>query len=190
MSTVHAVLGLLMEAPCHGYEIGAKLAERVGTGPYNSGQIHQALEMIERRGWAMAQADVLPGRARRQFTITPDGRTEFQAWLKRPILPSRPQRDEAVFRIAFMADDDRPRLITILEECKREYVRRLAVVQREALAEDAPNNLVGRLVRDKFRRQDEMEVKWIEHCLAELRASAEQAPGEMAESKRPFERRR
>jgi DNA-binding PadR family transcriptional regulator len=170
MSTIHAVLGVLVERECHGYEIGARLAERVGAGPYNSGQIHQALEIIERRGWAVGETDVLPSRARRRFTITPEGRREFVAWLGRPVPPARTQRDDVVLKMVFLAEHDVPRLVGMLEDRKRDYVRRLAAYQRQSIAGGTVRNVVRGLVRDKFALQDESEIEWIERCLVPLKA--------------------
>jgi DNA-binding PadR family transcriptional regulator len=170
MSTVHAVLWVLAEGDCHGYEIAARLADRVGTGPYNSGQIHQALELIERKGWAIADADVLPSRARREFSITPAGRREFMHWLSRPIPAGRAQRDDVVLKMVFLAQQDLPRLIRLLDDRKREYMRRLAALQREPISRRSAKELIRSLVRDRFRFQDETEVEWIERCSAELRA--------------------
>jgi DNA-binding PadR family transcriptional regulator len=169
MSTIHAVLGILTERECHGYEIAMRLAERVGAGPYNSGQIHQALEIIERRGWAVGEADVLPSRARRQFTITPEGRREFVSWLGRPIPPGRAQRDDVVLKMVFLAEHDLARLIQLLDDRRREYVRRLAMYHRQPTSKANPRDLVRSLVRDKFAMQDESEIEWIERCLVQLR---------------------
>lgn len=170
MSTIHAVLGVLAEGECHGYEIATRLADRVGAGPYNSGQIHQALEVIERRGWALGDAETLPSRARRCFSITPEGRREFVAWLSRPIPPSRAQRDDVVLKMVFLAEHDVSQLITLLEDRKREYVRRLGAYQRQLVQKDAARDVVRGLVRDKFALQDESEIEWIERCLVPLRA--------------------
>jgi DNA-binding PadR family transcriptional regulator len=170
MSTIHGVLGVLAERECHGYQIAARLAERVGAGPYNSGQIHQALEIIERRGWAVGDTDVLPSRARRQFTITPEGRREFVAWLGRPVPPSRATRDDVVLKMVFLAEHDAPRLVQLLEDRKREYVRRLAAYQRQPVSRGTARDLVRGLVREKFALQDESEIDWIERCLVQLRA--------------------
>lgn len=184
MSTIHAVLGVLAERECHGYEIATRLAERVGAGPYNSGQIHQALEIIERRGWAVGEADVLPSRARREFRITPEGRREFIAWLARPIPAGRAQRDDVVLKMVFLAERDVPRLIQLLGDRKREYVRRLAGYQRQAMSKAGPCDLVRSLVREKFALQDESEVEWIERCLTRLKAHQEPAGGATAASGR------
>jgi DNA-binding PadR family transcriptional regulator len=173
MSTIHAVLGLLIERDCHGYEIATRLAERVGVGPYNSGQIHQALEIIERRGWATGGADTLPNRARRQFTVTPAGRTEFMAWLDRPIPAGRTQRDDVVLKMIFLAEHDVPRLVQLLRERKREYVLRLAAHHRQPNPNGSLRDVAKRLIRDKFALQDQCEVEWTEHCLRALEAAGQ-----------------
>jgi DNA-binding PadR family transcriptional regulator len=169
MSTIHAVLGVLAEGECHGYEIATRLADRVGAGPYNSGQIHQALEIIERKGWARGDAETLPSRARRSFSITPEGRREFVLWLSRPIPPNRAQRDDVVLKMVFLAEHDVSRLIELLEERKREYVRRLGAYQRQSVQKGTARDVVRNLVRDKFALQDESEIEWIERCLVPLR---------------------
>jgi DNA-binding PadR family transcriptional regulator len=186
MSTIHAVLGVLAERGCHGYEIGTRLAERVGAGPYNSGQIHQALEIIERRGWATGEADVLPSRARRQFTITPEGRREFIAWLGRPIPPGRSQRDDVVLKMVFLVEHDLARLLQLLDDRKREYVRRLAVHQRQPAGTEGLRDVVRGLVRHKFAMQDETEIEWIEYSLTRLRGlgTPEKRPSEEADRAR------
>lgn len=170
MSTIHAVLGVLAEHECHGYEIAAQLAERVGAGPYNSGQIHQALEIIERKGWAVGEADVLPSRARRRFTITPEGRREFVAWLGRPIPAGRGQRDDVVLKMVFLVEHDLSLLVHVLEERRREYVRRLALYQREPISRANVRDLVRSLIREKFAVQDEAEIEWIDRSLVQLKA--------------------
>lgn len=91
-------------------------------------------------------------------------------WLSRPIPPGRAQRDEVVLKMVFLAEHDLSRLIRLLEDRKREYVRRLAALQREPISRATSKDLVRSLVRDKFRFQDESEVEWIERCLIELRA--------------------
>ena len=182
MSTIHAVLGVLAERECHGYEIGTRLAERVGAGPYNSGQIHQALEIIERRGWAVGETDVLPSRARRRFTITPEGRREFIAWLDRPVPPARTQRDDVVLKMVFLAEHDLRRLVRMLEDRKREYVRRLGAYQRRAPVEGTVRDLVRGLVRDKFALQDESEIDWIERCMVPLKEIQSADKGSVSES--------
>jgi DNA-binding PadR family transcriptional regulator len=171
MSMAHAILGLLGDKERHGYEIAATLGERIGGGPYNSGQVHQALAMLEGRGWAISREDEVLNRTRRLYRITAAGRAEFLAWLNRPIAIGRPLRDEMVVKTSFLAEHDPERLLVIFEERQREYVRRLGRAQR---ATRQPKNrsvpeLIQQLARDAFRFREEGELRWIEHCLSQMR---------------------
>jgi DNA-binding PadR family transcriptional regulator len=139
---------------------------------YNSGQVHQALGILESRGWAVSRESAVLNRTRRQFCITAAGRAEFFAWLEQPITIARPQRDEMVVKMIYLADHDPERLVTILEERQREYVRRLgprpAGDTRPGKGDDTAVVLRS-LARDAFRFREEGELRWIEHCLSQMR---------------------
>ena len=178
MSMAHAILGLLMEGERHGYEVAATLAERIGGGTYNSGQVHQALGLLEGRGWAVSRENEVLNRTRRLYRITAAGRAEFVGWLERPIPVGRPIRDEIVVKMSFLADHDPERVLEILEARQREYVRRLARSQRSvrrAKGEDAAET-IRRLARDAFRFREEAELRWIEHCLSQMRGVMRREP--------------
>ncbi len=172
MSVAHAILGLLVEGERHGYEIATTLAERIGGGAYNTGQVHQALGLLEARGWALSRENEVLNRTRRLYRITAAGRGEFVAWLERPMTIQRPLRDEMVVKMSFLAEHDPERVVRILEERQREYVRRLGRAQRAAARSrgEGTTALIQRLARDAFRFREEGELRWVEHCLAQLRA--------------------
>jgi hypothetical protein len=71
--------------------------------------------------------------------------------------------------MVFLAEHDVQRLVQLLEDRKREYVRRLAAYQRQSVNKDTPRDLVRALVREKFALQDESEIDWIERCLVQLK---------------------
>lgn len=171
MSIQHAILGLLKDGERHGYDIAATLTERIGGGAYNSGQVHQALGILESRGWAVSRESAVLNRTRRQFCITAAGRAEFFAWLEQPITIARPQRDEMVVKMIFLADHDPDRLVTILEDRQREYVRRLGRAQRATRPTKGDDTaaVLRSLARDAFRFREEGELRWIEHCLSQMR---------------------
>jgi DNA-binding PadR family transcriptional regulator len=171
MSMAHAILGLLMEGECHGYEIATTLGERIGGGAYNSGQVHQALGLLEVRGWALSREYEVSNRTRRLYRVTAAGRGEFLSWLDRPVAMGRPIRDEMVVKMSFLAEHDPERVVGILEGRKREYVRRLAQAQRATrrTKNEGASPLIRKLARDAFRFREEGELRWIEHCLSQLR---------------------
>src|SRR5215510_12781358 len=131
MSIRHAILGVLTARPMHGYQIGGELARRIGGGRYNSAQIYQSLHWLADHGMVLAGPPE-PGvsRDRRPFQITPAGRREFQKWLRAPLVPSRPVRDDAVVKLVFLGMHDARQLLTFLERLRRQHLRRLTTPVR------------------------------------------------------------
>ena len=185
MSMGHAILGLLIEGERHGYDVTSTLGERIGGGAYNSGQVHQALANLEGRGWASSREDEVLNRTRRLYRITAAGRAEFLTWLDRPIPIGRPIRDEVVVKMSFLAESDPGRVLDILEERQREYVRRLQRASRRTVRRpkhETPTEMLQRLARDAFRFREEGELRWIEHCLSQVRGVIEREPREIRET--------
>lgn len=173
MSMRHAILGILRNGPMHGYQITVELERRLGGEPCNSAQIYQGLRWLEGAGLVQA---VPPERGfsrdRRPFTITPRGRREFDRWLRSPIVPSRPVRDDALVKLFFLGISDGERLRTLLERLRRQHLRRLAAARPSGTPDGPPTELdepvVAGLVRAAFRFREEAELRWIDHCLLRL----------------------
>ncbi len=170
MSIAHAILGTLLDGDRHGYQIAAALSERIAGGPYNSGQVHQALERLEERGWAVSHAEPFEGRSRRPYAITPSGREEFFAWLQRPMPPGRPVRDEVIVKLTFLARHDPETLVSLLELRRAEHLRRLA---RQDADDGGAEDLCSQLVQDAFRFREEADLRWVEHCIARLQSAGD-----------------
>jgi DNA-binding PadR family transcriptional regulator len=190
MSIAHAILGILLDGDRHGYDIAGTLATRIGGGPYNSGQVHQALESLEERGLAVSRADDSALRSRRVFSPTAAGREEFLAWLAKPVPISRPLREEMVVKMVFLGVHNMELLIARLRDRQREYVRRLAHLQRPKRAPTCadPIKRIGQLAKDVFRFREEAELRWIEHCLTQL--GAESLAEESVAVSKPRKKRR
>jgi DNA-binding PadR family transcriptional regulator len=187
MSIAHAILGVLMEGERHGYELAHVLAERVGGEPYNTGQIHQALEHLERAGWAHSRTTVEAARSRRQFRITPGGRVEFQRWLAAPVSPMRPIRDEILLKLALLAERDRVAAVRLLEGRKRDLLVQLGE-QHAASARVARRGGGARfaaLTLDALRFRLEAELRWVDHATANLRTTVTAPGAERAEDPPP-----
>ncbi len=83
MSLRHAVLGVLLPGPLHGYAVRAALDERIGDfWPINHGQVYATLERLRRDGWVATIPDEAGDR--RRFTLTERGRHFFTDWLREP----------------------------------------------------------------------------------------------------------
>jgi DNA-binding PadR family transcriptional regulator len=185
MSIAHAILGVLMDGDQHGYELARLLACRIGGEPYNTGQIHQALEQIERDGWAVSQVAVEGSRRRRQFRITPPGRSAFLRWLVQPVAPPRSVRDEMLVKLVFVAERDRAAAVRLLEARKRDLLRQLA--EHRDAPRDPPRGRArfAVLTLDALRFRVEGELRWVDHAIAVLRPTALAPGAERAEDPPP-----
>jgi len=186
MSIAQAILGILMDGDRHGYELARMLAERVGGEPYNTGQIHQALEHLERAGWAASRPTVEAARSRREFRITSEGRTEFLRWLARPSGASRPTRDDLLLKLAFLAERDRGAAVRLLEGCRRGVLEQLAEhTGMRARAREGAHARYAALTLDALRFRLEADLRWMDHCLAVLRPPLPAPGAERAEEPPP-----
>ncbi|MFZ6028485.1 MAG: PadR family transcriptional regulator [Chloroflexota bacterium] len=98
MSVRHAILGLLIPKPRHGYELRAAFEAVVG-GDANwdvkPAQIYTTLERLEEAGLVARNSDLGEGSepSRRVYAITAEGERVLQEWFASGVLPGH-QRDE------------------------------------------------------------------------------------------------
>jgi DNA-binding PadR family transcriptional regulator len=187
MSIAHAIIGILVDGDRHGYELARVLADRVGGEPYNTGQIHQALEQLERAGWAVSRATVEAARSRRQFQVTAGGRAEFLRWLARPAASFRPARDDMLLKLVFLAERDRGAALRLLEARRRELLTQLAeqAVARSDARRAARGTRYAELTLEALRFRLEADLRWVDHCTAVLRPPLPAPGAENAEDPPP-----
>jgi DNA-binding PadR family transcriptional regulator len=173
MSIRHAILGVLRDAPMHGYQIAGELERRIGGGRYNGAQVYQGLYALAERGLVVASVpEPGIGRDRRPFAITAEGGREFERWLREPFLPSRPARDDAVVKLVFLGSEDAGRLASMLERLRRQHLRRLAgskTAEPSGGAQTLGPVLFAELGSTALRFREEAELRWIDHCLLRLK---------------------
>ena len=187
MSISHAILGVLMDGDRHGYELARMLAERIGGEAYNTGQIHQALEQLQRAGWAVSRTTVEASRSRREFRVTSEGRVEFLRWLARPVAPLRPTRDDMLLKLVFLAERDRAAAVRLLEARKRELLNQLtehlgAAAQAQ---HGGTRTRYAALTLMALRFRLEADLHWVDHCIAVLRPPLPAPGAEEAEDPPP-----
>ena len=83
MPVAHTILGVLVDAPAHGYAIKKYLAAALPDGSaLNDGQLYPALARMERDGWI--HKEVVEQRrspSKHLYHVTDAGREEFEHWL-------------------------------------------------------------------------------------------------------------
>ncbi|MBF4616701.1 PadR family transcriptional regulator [Clavibacter sp. VKM Ac-2873] len=146
MSVRHALLAVLTEGTCYGYQLRTEFSRRTGTAvPLNVGQIYNTLDRLERDGLvvkgAMDDAGHVP------YTITAAGTEEVEAWLSASI-GAVPARDELVVKVTLalsLPDADAREVVRVQRECSLAEAAALARA-RERLEADTGGHALARLL--------------------------------------------
>lgn len=186
-----AILGLLQEAPMHGYELRKELTAKLGAirAAISYGTLYPTLRRLQAAGW-ITEADGTPAtaeevpaltsrRGRVVYTITAEGKEHFAQL----IAQAGPETyDDTGFGVhfAFFARTDQATRLRILEGRRRKIEERREglrdVLGRAAERLDAYTLELQRHGLDACER----EVRWLEELIANERsgrAPADPRPG-------------
>jgi DNA-binding PadR family transcriptional regulator len=101
VSVKHAILGLLIDGPLHGYGLKAAYEKELVPGAVlNIGQVYQALDKLEPYG--LVTVEVVPQSERpdrKVYTLTPAGQRELEAWLAAPSERGLELRNESFLKL-------------------------------------------------------------------------------------------
>ncbi|GAA1589985.1 PadR family transcriptional regulator [Actinoplanes couchii] len=175
-----AILGLLQEAPMHGYELRKELATKLGTirAAISYGTLYPTLKRLKLAGWiseAAAEGDteVVPvmtsKRGRVVYKITAEGKEHFADLLTQ----TGPETyDDAGFGVhfTFFSRTDRATRLRILEGRRRRIEERREGL-REILAR-AANRLDAYTLELQRHGLEacEREVRWLEELITNERS--------------------
>ncbi len=125
--TRYALLGMLTYKPMSGYDMKKMSDHSIGHfWNENYGNIYPVLKTMEAEGLVvMSREGGEDSPAKKVYTITQQGRKEFESWLKRPALSSK-LRDELLLQIFFGQWTDRS---VIVEKLNAEDARCAAVIE-------------------------------------------------------------
>ena len=109
VSPEYALLGLLAQAPAHGYELHQRLTADLGhVWRISLSQTYNILNRLEAKGFingATQEQEKLP--ARRLMQLTPAGHRRFETWLHAPSgCSARAVRVEFITRLYFVITQD------------------------------------------------------------------------------------
>jgi DNA-binding PadR family transcriptional regulator len=173
-----AILGLLQEAPMHGYELRKELATKLGTirAAISYGTLYPTLKRLHTAGWIsehVPDIDTVPPltsrRGRVVYKITAEGKERFADLLAQ----AGPETyDDAGFGVhfAFFARTDRATRLRILEGRRRRIEERREGL-REVLAR-ATDRLDAYTLELQRHGLDacEREVRWLEELITNERS--------------------
>jgi DNA-binding PadR family transcriptional regulator len=160
-----AVLGLLHEAPLHGYELRKRLNTVLGWGRVLSyGSLYPALKKLLRAGLIAEDSGAVPTTASRRqrivYALTPAGEERFRV-LMAEAGPSAWEDDNFDVRFAFFSRTDMEIRLRILEGRRARLEERLERVQGQL---DRTQQQMDRYATELQRHgveQVQREVRWL-----------------------------
>ncbi|HWE89745.1 MAG TPA: PadR family transcriptional regulator [Pseudonocardiaceae bacterium] len=189
-----AILGLLHEAPMHGYELRKRLAETLGAfRAFSYGSLYPALRRLQRAGLIVEEAydpanEDRPARswgrrAKRVYRITAEGKDRF-AELLADGGPQTWDDDGFGVHMAFFSRTPAEVRMRILEGRRRRVEERREGL-RSALAR--AGDRIDRYTRELHRmglESSDREVRWLNELIAHEQAE-QRPPDESSGGERP-----
>lgn len=173
-----AVLGLLHEAPLHGYELRKRLTSVLGAFRVVSyGSLYPCLSKLSRKGFITESASFAPGgrRPRITYEITDLGREYFAEQLSKSG-PTAWDDEHFDVHFAFFSRATAEVRLRILEGRKLRLQERLDRSRESAREGRAKDSYIAELFRHDVE-QTEREVRWVNELIEiERKAIADPRP--------------
>ena len=168
----YGLLGLLRDAPSHGYALAADFAPegRLGTILHlKMSQLYAYLHKLERHGWLVAHEDGAESiRPRRVFTLTDAGRETFDRWLAQPVAATRDVRLEFLVKLAFALERDPALAARLVSSQRAATAAWLGRLEAQVASEtEGPRRLDARALALRHRiLQSRATLAWLDEALA------------------------
>lgn len=168
MSFRYGILGLLTEAPLHGYEIKSRFETLFGrTWEVNIGQVYGTLQRLERDGLIEAAGE-RGDRGKLAYQVTQAGRQQLAAWLTEPETDPQYLHETLFVKLLLVRRLTKGHLDTLIARQRRVYLQRLrdlAALERQARQEGRHD--VGLLLKGAVLHT-EADIKWMDVLLEEF----------------------
>lgn len=128
------VLGLLIERPSHGYEIGQRLKHRLSVLGYAGNGVYEALSQLENDGYVVKTGELGGGERgapRAVYGPTQAGVDHFEGWMCTSSSLVAPRMDFYA-KLALARPHNLPRLIEVTYELEGACLNRLGDLARPA----------------------------------------------------------
>jgi DNA-binding PadR family transcriptional regulator len=181
-----AVLGLVIEKPSHGYEIGQRFERRFGAFlRVGRSSIYAALgslmdaALIEKMSTRSTTGVSRGAKAGASYRATAPGARAYRAWLAER-LRNDPQRVEMLGRMTLAGVHSVEAALDFIARYEHECIREAQELQRPgatvAAGRGGVSGVVERLLIEERRRMIDAQLAWISYARAELRAARASSP--------------
>lgn len=161
--TRYAILGMLLDGPCSGYEIKSLMGRSTAYFWRESDStIYPMLKLLAKEGKAQSEIIYVGKKKKEIFSITDLGREEFKTWFENPTGLETP-RNEFLLKLFFAADQTEAiRLFQErLEKIERIHAEYKKIEERLEGLTDSPKKSI-RLKALKYGIcQLELEIQWL-----------------------------
>jgi DNA-binding PadR family transcriptional regulator len=158
------LLGLLAEAPRHGYELKSLFEQLFGgTWPLNPGQVYMTLERLEEAGLVTSQRveqELLPDR--RVYSITEDGRQELKLWTAEPSIGPIRLRDELFAKVLTALVSGQADPLGMIWAQRRTHMQALAELRSRRV--DPALHPATKLILTGAILRTEADLRWLDQC--------------------------
>ncbi|MGB8645476.1 MAG: PadR family transcriptional regulator [Anaerolineae bacterium] len=165
MSVRHAVLGLLVQRPRHGYELRAAFESLVG-GKENwdvkPAQVYATLTRLEKGGLVAEESvEQDAGPEKRIYAITPGGRQILQTWFAEGIPPEH-QHDEFFIKLMVGLVSGAADPYQLIQTQRTFLYRELHAITTQRTRSDPKKELAKILLLDKAAMYLEADLRWLD----------------------------
>jgi DNA-binding PadR family transcriptional regulator len=174
-----AILGLVLERPGHGYDLGARLGARLGpTWAIDPKRLYRMLDQLELAGLVKGTVERDPDNPRQHRTVyraTDLAPAALCTWIE-TFAPREPTRVEIQAKVAAAREQDAPQLLLALRQYELECLELLRLSSGPPLPVCSWMGLVMDIVRDASDAQLHAEIKWAKRTCKRIEEHAGRNP--------------
>lgn len=168
VSTKHVVLGLLLQRPGYGYDLGQRIEKHLGFLSLADNAVYRILDRLEDDGWIVEIGERRVGRTRRgaarvTYAATPLGAEKFRSWIAQPS-DRATLREDVQAKLVLTDPADLPELLATVEEQAQECLAELASLRRPILTQASQPDVPWRHVAVML--VDDFATRWLQ-CLTD-----------------------
>ncbi len=167
--TRYAILGMLLDGPCTGYEIKSLMGRSTAYFWRESDStIYPMLKVLAAEGKALSEIVYVGKKKKEVFSITETGRAEFKTWLESPT-GLEISRNEFLLKLFFVTDHEE--MVQLfrerLEKIEKTYEEYRKIEERIESLTDSPRKAI-RLKALKYGiAATAMEIQWLKEGIKE-----------------------